>query len=65
MPEYDVPVVGGSVIGSCATLAASQASAEALRLDHVSISFSCNSEGTLALRRLKGSRISRTVPRLT
>jgi hypothetical protein len=65
MPEYDALVVGSGVIPLRATLAASQASAEALRLDHVSSPFCCNSEGMLALRRLKGSRISRTVPRLT
>ena len=65
MPEYDVLVVGGSVIYLRVRLAASKASPEALRLDHVNIQFSCNSEGTLALRRLKDSRISRTVPRST
>ena len=37
MPEYDVLVVGGSVIGLCATLAAGEAPCEALRLDHVGI----------------------------
>jgi hypothetical protein len=65
MPEYDVLVVGGSVIDLRATLAASKAPCEALRLDHVNIQFACDSEGTLALRRLKDSRISRTVPRST
>jgi len=37
MPEYDVLVVGGSVIGLCATLAASEAPREASRFDHVGI----------------------------
>jgi len=63
MPEDDVLVVGGSVIGLRATLAANEAPHEASRLGHVRPPFSCKSEGTLALRRLKGGT-SRAVPRL-
>jgi len=41
MPEYDVLVVGGSVIGLRATLAASEAPHEASRLGHARPPFSC------------------------
>ena len=62
MPEDDVLVVGGSVIGLRATLDASEAPHEASRLGHVRPPFSCKSEGTLALRLKRGT--SRAVPRL-
>ena len=63
MPEDDVLVVGGSVIGLRATLAASEAPHDVSRLGHVRPPVSCKSEGTLALRRLKRGT-SRAVPGL-